>query len=531
MTTPEQFDFDVFLAHNSADKTQVEEIRAKLMRKGISPWLDKYDLRPLYSNQEQLQEVISKISSAAIFIGSSGLGHFEDIEMKTLISQSTKRKVNIGLVILPDCSNEVIKNACESLFIAEKHWVDFRQSSPDPMEQLVWAITGYKYGYHLKELIQIIEPIDFNTTVVKAYRYSLPELSTPKIPNSLEALVLFIAGIPGEKDESKPLWRFVNFLINDRSVDSECQQALKAWAEVQKIPLESTSVTIQDESEVEETYLMIKVMSLPLGGYTVSAAIATDSEPLNPDVKIIPTSIDIPISPDPKYLPGYSQEQLPLILEELIAICGDQFSIPLTDLVVQWFLPLELMGVPVEYWQLPIGRQKLCNGGRCKVVIVRSSNRHFSSDYRSVSGEWKKYWKRLVNNLNCPSSQALYPLDPIAGQGKIDWNQTNVVGCKFIEHGHSTHQEDFWEDFWDDLLGQGLPIALWSRQPVINKQRAREAMEYVANCSLAKLPQVLTEYRGKTSSTSDTAIQPEIQLSLLWDNPFRPFPTIPYKSQ
>jgi len=38
--------FHVFLSHNSADKSQVEELATRLKEKGVESWLDKWNLIP-----------------------------------------------------------------------------------------------------------------------------------------------------------------------------------------------------------------------------------------------------------------------------------------------------------------------------------------------------------------------------------------------------------------------------------------------------------------------------------------------------
>jgi len=38
--------YDVFLSHNSADKPAVEELARRLVKEGIQPWLDKWNLIP-----------------------------------------------------------------------------------------------------------------------------------------------------------------------------------------------------------------------------------------------------------------------------------------------------------------------------------------------------------------------------------------------------------------------------------------------------------------------------------------------------
>jgi len=138
MTTPEQF--DVFLCHNSQEKAEVEKIRDQLKQQKIYAWLDKYDFEPFRPWQEQLGEIIPQIKAAAIFIGSSGVGPWANIEMEEFINEFASRKIRMGLVILPNCPKKLIEDVPR--FMKRFHFVDFRQSSPDPMEQLVWGITG-----------------------------------------------------------------------------------------------------------------------------------------------------------------------------------------------------------------------------------------------------------------------------------------------------------------------------------------------------------------------------------------------------
>ena len=132
--------FNVFLCHNSNEKPQVEKIREQLKAKGIYTWLDKYDFEPFRPWQKQLEEVIPRIKAAAIFLGPSGFGPWHDLEMQGFLQEFVKRNLRMGLVILPDCPDEVLQKV--PLFLKTSHHVDFRQSNPDPMDQLIWGITG-----------------------------------------------------------------------------------------------------------------------------------------------------------------------------------------------------------------------------------------------------------------------------------------------------------------------------------------------------------------------------------------------------
>jgi TIR domain len=61
--------FDVFLSHNSKDKASVEKIARQLTKKGIRPWLDKWDLAPGDTVMDALELAVNSIPCAALFFG------------------------------------------------------------------------------------------------------------------------------------------------------------------------------------------------------------------------------------------------------------------------------------------------------------------------------------------------------------------------------------------------------------------------------------------------------------------------------
>ena len=131
-------DFDVFLCHNSNDKPLVKDIGNKLKEKGISPWLDEWELRPGLPWQRILEEQIEKIRSVAIFVGKNNIGPWQNMEIEAFLREFVKRKCPVIPVILPGCQSPPEL----PVFLRGMTWVDFRKNEPDPMEQLVWGITG-----------------------------------------------------------------------------------------------------------------------------------------------------------------------------------------------------------------------------------------------------------------------------------------------------------------------------------------------------------------------------------------------------
>ena len=133
-----QREVDVFLCHNSPDKPAVKAIGEQLRSRGITPWLDEWELRPGLPWQDVLEEQIRYIKSAAVFVGPDGAGPWQEREQSAFLRQFVNRRRPVIPVILPGVGHrpEV------PTFLEGMIWVDFRQLDPDPMECLIWGITG-----------------------------------------------------------------------------------------------------------------------------------------------------------------------------------------------------------------------------------------------------------------------------------------------------------------------------------------------------------------------------------------------------
>lgn len=131
-------EFDVFLCHNSADKPAVKLIARQLMESGLLPWLDVWELPPGQAWQPLLEKQLGTIKSAAVFVGSAGLGPWQEQEMYGLLREFVDRKSPVIPVLLPDAPSKPEL----PLFLRALTWVDFRSADPDPLSLLVWGITG-----------------------------------------------------------------------------------------------------------------------------------------------------------------------------------------------------------------------------------------------------------------------------------------------------------------------------------------------------------------------------------------------------
>jgi hypothetical protein len=138
-----QFKFDVFLCHNSQDKTAVIEIAQQLKLTQIKPWLDDWELQPGLPWQPELEKQIPNIKSAAVFIGQSGIGPWQEEEINSFLREFHRRKCPVIPILLPNAPQKPKL----PLFLEGRTWVDFRTGSTvhtDPWKKLVWGITGIR---------------------------------------------------------------------------------------------------------------------------------------------------------------------------------------------------------------------------------------------------------------------------------------------------------------------------------------------------------------------------------------------------
>ncbi len=135
-------EYDVFISYNGQDRPRVIEICEQLKDRGIAPFLDQWDLQPGRPWQRALEHQIKTVKSAAIFVGEAGMGSWHEKEMYEFELEFERRGVPVIPVLLPDIST----TSELPLFLKSMQWVDFRKTDPDPLERLIWGITGKRPG-------------------------------------------------------------------------------------------------------------------------------------------------------------------------------------------------------------------------------------------------------------------------------------------------------------------------------------------------------------------------------------------------
>jgi hypothetical protein len=134
-------DYDVFLCHNSRDKELVKDVGNRLKDRGLLPWLDVWDIRPGTRWQDELKRQLKSIKAAAVFVGPRGSGPWQDIEIQDLLDQFARQKRR---PIIPVILEGRRGNVRLPGFLKQWSTVDMRRPEPDPIDQLIWGITGHK---------------------------------------------------------------------------------------------------------------------------------------------------------------------------------------------------------------------------------------------------------------------------------------------------------------------------------------------------------------------------------------------------
>ena len=139
-------EYDVFLCHNSKDKAAVLAVAEALLGREILPWLDVWDLQPGMRWQPEIERQIDSIGAAAVFAGSSGFGQCQDEESDAILRRFKRLKRPAIPVILADAPADIQLPA----FLDSRTRVDFRKSQPDPLNQLIFGITGRNPAFEVE---------------------------------------------------------------------------------------------------------------------------------------------------------------------------------------------------------------------------------------------------------------------------------------------------------------------------------------------------------------------------------------------
>jgi hypothetical protein len=135
---------DVFLSHSSADRHAVLALARNLVRGGIRPWLDQWNLVPGEPWQKVIEDALANSDACAVCIGPSGIGPWQHEEMRAAIDRRvTERGSRFPVipVLLPGTS--MSDRAALPTFLRATTWVVFLAlDDTAALERLICGIRG-----------------------------------------------------------------------------------------------------------------------------------------------------------------------------------------------------------------------------------------------------------------------------------------------------------------------------------------------------------------------------------------------------
>ncbi|MCB1942977.1 MAG: TIR domain-containing protein [Candidatus Accumulibacter sp.] len=140
--------YDVFLSHRSEDKPMVERLAEKLVEEAqLEPFLDRWHLIPGEPWQEGLEQALNRSRCCAVFVGPSGVGSWENEELRTALSRRVQENSFRVIPVLLPGADRVARDRLPS-FLLRFTWVDFSAGIDDQVafSRLVAGIRGQAPG-------------------------------------------------------------------------------------------------------------------------------------------------------------------------------------------------------------------------------------------------------------------------------------------------------------------------------------------------------------------------------------------------
>ncbi len=128
----------VFLSHSSADKSIVISVALDLQQRGISTWLDAFDILPGESIMTKINSGIEECSFALLFLSKNSVeSNWVTKEWETMLwDEINLGKVKIIPIKLEEC--EIPK------ILQSKKYIDFSKSYSDGLFQIIQTIKEYE---------------------------------------------------------------------------------------------------------------------------------------------------------------------------------------------------------------------------------------------------------------------------------------------------------------------------------------------------------------------------------------------------
>ncbi len=133
----EQFEYDIFLCFNSADRDQINAIYKKLTDSGLRIFIDSEEVKPGQRHQQQVGNALKSSKSVAVCFGASGIGPWQSHEVEEAIAEHNARQLPVIPVLLQGCPDQPNLPFALGNF----SWIDVRQDSASEIDRLIESVA------------------------------------------------------------------------------------------------------------------------------------------------------------------------------------------------------------------------------------------------------------------------------------------------------------------------------------------------------------------------------------------------------
>lgn len=432
------------------------------------------------------------------------------------------------------------------------HWADF-----DTIETLLDEICESEASsVQLQNLISVVEDIFpqpiprkdvkqlnqflrqvrlFEDDLHRLYYRNIPRGPDWKLPvihdtrDALASIVTKMASIGiNERTRQHPLINFIQDLLEEHGQDAarDVASALRKWLEDVSSDLGIPLPQPAPQSRSPHTmYLQVVVRPKQLSRpdcplYYLTAWLTSD------DNNVRSYNNDLP-----KDNLARSVEELPKVFQTLVRETVRLLPSEETTLIIEVFLPLELMLTDVDQWPISIGTRSTTKIGIVHSVVARSLERILPEWKDSFWQPWVRKWNRYQESAHTQALSKIFWIDgaesgqPEKLHGRL--RPEDVVGViQTWLPSDDTLNDEIVLNIADSILAAGIPIGVFIRSCRYNSIDTRRYFEQLLSRNvMCDLPAIVNEQRNEAAGNHEHY---GCYLTVLWDDPKRLPPTIIY---
>jgi hypothetical protein len=426
-------------------------------------------------------------------------------------------------------------------------------SYPDGLEKLAYAVYQSEHASlswqeldkylrksgaklitytRLQELCAILKPVEWlDPLLSRIYRDSVPDywdmLRNYHASNKLDLILEDLSKFPQQYDDTFPILEFAQRIAYQALERQEraLHDALRKWVKERSRDLgltksQETAFHEKAKKQLQSAafYLLLTLKPNSENTFCVQSWLFDDENSIIQNVNV-ESSDDL-----------YSLENIADLLKDLLERCRSYLADEMENLIIEFFLPLELLSYPVD--QYSIGDSSIFQSiSRDYQVVVRSLERIEGNPKRPYI--WKNKWKLFLDSIHeeqllSKHKNAVLVYDEEQYKGQEDLLlalEASSVFCFAMTFVPSNHSSQI-DDILSAVLEAKVPIVLWPRERTNYPKALHELFtELVSQHPLSQLPALIKQQRYEALISGDKQHHQGHHLTLLWDDPNRVPPT------